>query len=235
MRGLCSMVAAALVGGAASAQTVVADDRSYVYTNSGVTLPAPVQSYGQDEVQAAGGVACRSAVGGGGAYIDMGMVNSADVLQRDVTSAYARVVVPLNRAPKRVDCTRLYELELQRLRMELELARMSLPPAARASGATVLASRPLARTAPEPAAPTVAPPVEPSPKPEPEPAKAAAAAPAEKRTPEVKARAAAAPPAARKVRTAARAGRPKPVRPVRLAQAPAPSWTDGLRGSLPVR
>jgi hypothetical protein len=90
-------------------------------------LPTPAPSYGQDEVQAAGGVACRSSVGGGGPYVDMGLVGSQDPYRRNTTSAYARLVVPLGERPRRIDCTSLYQLEIERLRMELELARMSLP------------------------------------------------------------------------------------------------------------
>lgn len=130
---------------AASAQIVaVAPDRSYVYSSSGVNLPAPVQSYGQDEVQGAGGVSCRSAVGGGGPYVDTGVLGSNDIYGRNTATAYARVVVPLGRAPKRLDCNRLYELEIQRLKMELELARMSLPPPAAPGGfdAKITDSRP---------------------------------------------------------------------------------------------
>lgn len=102
--------------------------------SAGVSLPAPANSYGQDEVQAAGGVACRSAVGGSGPYMDMGLMGTNDVYNRQSTTAYARVVIPFGRAPARVDCTRLYELELQRLQMELEIAKMSMPPPAGAPG-----------------------------------------------------------------------------------------------------
>lgn len=131
----------------------VAQDRNYVYTNAGVNLPQPNQTYGQDEVQASGGVSCRSAVGGSGPYIDAGVVGSGDRLSEQVTTAYARVVVPLGRAPKRLDCTRLYDLEIQRLKMELELARMSMPPpAAMAAAPRAPTPAPLAQAAPVPAA-----------------------------------------------------------------------------------
>lgn len=120
---------------AADAQTMI--DRSSTSTSTtalaGVNLPTPASTYGQDEVQAAGGVACRSAVGGNGAYIDTGVVGSNDLYNRNSATAYARVVMPLGRAPKRLDCGRLYDLEIQRLRMELELARMSMPGPANAT------------------------------------------------------------------------------------------------------
>lgn len=102
------------------------DDRTYVYANSGVALPTNTPNYGQDEVQAAGGVACRSSVSGGGPYVDTGIVGSEDRFGRNTTSAYARLVVPLGERPRRIDCTSLYELEIERLRMELTLARMNM-------------------------------------------------------------------------------------------------------------
>jgi hypothetical protein len=40
--------------------------------------------------------------------------------------AYARVVIPLGEQPERIDCARLYELELRRLQAEIELLRLGL-------------------------------------------------------------------------------------------------------------
>ena len=111
----------------AQAQAIGADgDRTYVYSRSGVTLPTNTPSDGQDEVQASGEISCRSSVGGGGPYVDAGVVGSEDRFGRATTSAYARVVVPLGRRPRRIDCTELYELEIERLRMELALAHMNM-------------------------------------------------------------------------------------------------------------
>ena len=39
-------------------------------------------------------------------------------------SVYGRVIVPLGRKPPRINCRSLYALELQRLRHELEMAKM---------------------------------------------------------------------------------------------------------------
>lgn len=56
----------------------------------------------------------------------MGVVGGQNDAESPSTGVYSRVVVPLGHSPKRVDCTRLHELEIERLRMELELARMGL-------------------------------------------------------------------------------------------------------------
>ena len=111
----------------ASAQAQVRDDRTYVYNSSGVQLPLPPQVFGQDEVQAAGGVSCRSSISSGGPILDTGVITTQDLMGRDVTTGYVRLVTPLGQRAKRLDCSRLYELEIQRLQMELELARMNLP------------------------------------------------------------------------------------------------------------
>ncbi|WP_369025031.1 hypothetical protein [Qipengyuania sp. RANM35] len=74
-----------------------------------------------------------------GAYVDMGAAASAasppeqgespyrlynqDRDQRGLV--YLRVTIPLGNKPDRIDCTRLYEMELQRLREEIELLKMA--------------------------------------------------------------------------------------------------------------
>lgn len=80
---------------------------------------------GADEVRASDGTSCRSAVGGSGAYLDVGVIGNPNRSSAS-NSYYGRVVVPLGRTPKRLDCSKLYELEVERLRMELELAKAGL-------------------------------------------------------------------------------------------------------------
>jgi hypothetical protein len=38
--------------------------------------------------------------------------------------AYARITIPLGKRPKRIDCSAIYELEIMKLRQEVELLRM---------------------------------------------------------------------------------------------------------------
>jgi hypothetical protein len=87
-----------------------------------VTLPQR-----QDEVHASDGTTCRSAVSGSGAYLDVGVIrgNSNGQSNSDVAT-YGRVVIPIGRTPKRVDCSRLYELEVERLQLELKLLKMGI-------------------------------------------------------------------------------------------------------------
>ena len=97
------------------------------YSQFGLNLPQIAVPYGQDEVRAMDGTYCRSSVSNGGAYVDMGVVGNGG--NEDVPGAgavYGRVVLPLGRKPGRIDCTTLYDLEIQRLRLELQLTKMGL-------------------------------------------------------------------------------------------------------------
>lgn len=93
----------------------------------GVTLPS-----GTDEVRAADGTSCRSAIGHAGAYLDVGVIGNPSALtgsssdSEASSAAYGRLVIPLGRSRKRVDCTRLYDIEVRRLEMELRLMEMGL-------------------------------------------------------------------------------------------------------------
>lgn len=92
--------------------------------NAGFSLPGVTLPSGTDEVRAADGTSCRSAVGGNGAYLDVGVIGKQS--SSDDNAYYGRVVVPLGKAPKRLNCASLYELEIQRLKLELELAKAGM-------------------------------------------------------------------------------------------------------------
>ncbi|MEN0002223.1 MAG: hypothetical protein AAF940_15195, partial [Pseudomonadota bacterium] len=87
----------------------------------GVSLPT-----GHDEVRAADGTTCRSAVGGSGAYLDIGIIGNPQDIGSG-SSAYGRIVIPLGfKRRNRLDCSRLYQLEVDRLATELKLMQMGL-------------------------------------------------------------------------------------------------------------
>lgn len=90
---------------------------------TGFTLPGVALPSGQDEIRAADGTSCRSSIANSGAYLDSGVIAGNDEY---TAAAYGRVVIPLGRKPKRLDCSRLYELEIQRLQLELEMAKRGL-------------------------------------------------------------------------------------------------------------
>ncbi len=109
----------ALATGTASAQTITQN-------LSGFNLPGVQLPTGHDEVRAADGTTCRSAVSGSGAYLDVGIIGNPDQSTASDISHYGRIVIPLGRQSKRLDCSRLYDLEVQRLQMELRLMQMGL-------------------------------------------------------------------------------------------------------------
>ncbi len=106
---------------------------------SGVYLPqAPQGPGGEDRIESASGTRCRQSINSSGGYVDIGLAGSAgsgipkqsgvliSINERDREAlAYARVTIPLGRKPKRIDCSQIYELEIARLRQEVELLRMN--------------------------------------------------------------------------------------------------------------
>lgn len=85
-----------------------------------------------DSIETAEGVRCKSSINNGGPTLDLGVGHIRDEASYDggarETSAiaYARLVVPLGPKPERLNCKRLYDLEIARLKMQLELMRMGL-------------------------------------------------------------------------------------------------------------
>lgn len=108
----------------------------------GVYLPpAPQGSGGEDSIETAEGTRCRQSINSSGSYLDMGVTGrAASEMPRDGTNTaifaypqdrdregllYARVTIPLGRKPQRLDCSRLYELEIARLKQQVELLTMA--------------------------------------------------------------------------------------------------------------
>lgn len=96
----------------------------YNLNQTGFTLPGVSLPQGQDEVRAADGTTCRSSISGSGAYLDVGVVGGRTATQGMAT--YGRVVVPLGKRPKRIDCSRLYALEIERLELEIRMLKMGI-------------------------------------------------------------------------------------------------------------
>jgi hypothetical protein len=123
-------VAAVFLGLYCCLGAALADDNYYQHNSQfGVYLPAVPVPPGHDEVRASDGTFCRSSVASGGAYFDMGVMGNTG-LDSDFNDSsragtvYGRVVMPLGKAPQRLDCSTLYRLEVERLQLELQLLRM---------------------------------------------------------------------------------------------------------------
>ena len=105
----------------------------------GIYLPqAPTGPGGEDTIETASGARCRQSINSNGAYLDVGVTAHASGGQspyaglfprtdsggQDATG-YARITVPIGRRPTRLDCSRLYEMELARMKREIELLEMA--------------------------------------------------------------------------------------------------------------
>lgn len=98
-------------------------------SSTNIDLPSsPQGSYNYDEVKTSSGVSCRQA-SGSSLIGEMGVVNSTQDETSGFTSddssntaIYGRLTYAFG-APKRLDCNKLYEIELQTLRLELEMLR----------------------------------------------------------------------------------------------------------------
>ncbi len=126
---ICRQITATCIFVAVVCGLAKADDNSFYQSNTqyGVSLPNASLPTASDEVRAADGTSCRSAVGGNGAYIDTGIIGAPPSNGTAGSGAfYTRLVVPIGSKPRRLDCSSLYDLEIQRLKMELSLARMGL-------------------------------------------------------------------------------------------------------------
>ena len=138
-----TVIAAGLL--ALGVQPLRADDVNFISQNiQGFNLPGVQLPQGADEVRAADGTTCRSAVSGNGAYLDVGVIGTpkATGAGGSTASAYGRIVIPLGRSPKRLDCSQLYALEVERLKMELRLMQMGLGAQAIAPDPVTTASTP---------------------------------------------------------------------------------------------
>lgn len=131
MRQVHRLAALAVAVAALCSPAAAGDVYTLNQNQNGFSLPGVSLPQGQDEVRAADGTTCRSAVGGSGAYLDVGVIGGSGAASGSMAT-YGRVVIPLGRSAARLDCSRLYALEVERLQMELRLLKMGL---ARGGGA----------------------------------------------------------------------------------------------------
>lgn len=103
-----------------------------------VYMPVPPSGPGgEDVIETASGTRCRQSMNSNGAYLDVGITGRSSTGRDRNTSlfpspqageeavGYARVTMPLGRKPDRLDCTRLYELEIARMKREIELLKLA--------------------------------------------------------------------------------------------------------------
>jgi hypothetical protein len=90
---------------------------------------------GEDSITTSDGVRCSQSIKSNGGYLDLGVAGGNigntynygyDEGTDQAAIGYARIVIPLGEAPERIDCNALYELEIQRLKAEIELLRIGI-------------------------------------------------------------------------------------------------------------
>ena len=77
---------------------------------------------------------CSQSINSSGGYLDFGVAGgdlssyTTPGVSPGAQSAigYARIIVPLGASPKRLDCSRLYDLEIARLKAEIEMLKVGL-------------------------------------------------------------------------------------------------------------
>lgn len=77
---------------------------------------------------------CTQSVNSSGGYLDFGVAGGdINTYATAPTGAagqgaigYARIVIPLGATPKRLDCARLYDLEIARLKAEIQMLKVGL-------------------------------------------------------------------------------------------------------------
>jgi hypothetical protein len=107
---------------------IILPSSSSSYNQNGFNLPNQPNVSGQDMIRGPSGITCQSAIGTNGPKLDLGMIGSNDIFNRDTIAFYGRISVPLGKKTNRVDCTKLYDLEISRLKMELQLMRAGAIP-----------------------------------------------------------------------------------------------------------
>lgn len=125
---------------AVSASLAVLPAAPCLASTNGIYLPpAPSGSGGEDSIETSSGTRCRQSMNSNGAYLDVGMTGSAAASPtqnyaysynsnnagREAT-AYVRMTIPIGKRPERIDCSRIYEMELDKLRREVELLKLGV-------------------------------------------------------------------------------------------------------------
>ncbi len=112
------------------------------WANSAISLPpSPQGPGGEDAIETTEGARCRQSINSNGPYLDAGAAGHASTPLKNSTTttgplfysedrdsealAYVRITIPLGKQPKRIDCSRLYELEIARMKREIDMLKMA--------------------------------------------------------------------------------------------------------------
>lgn len=101
-----------------------------------LALPSAGSTYGTDSIRA-GDLDCKNSIGGGTNF-EVGVTGIIDNAKSPFSSedvnnpmtkdigVYARITIPLDGPKERINCNTLYQLELERRRLEVQTLRQEL-------------------------------------------------------------------------------------------------------------
>ena len=114
---------------------------AFAQSNSlNLNIPNTSRSFQQDRIRSSDGVDCAMAIGSGTAveFGVVGLVSDGDPYDRfgqpvieeqeftkDV-GVYGKIIIPIGAPKKRIDCTQLYKLEIERKELELQKLRQEI-------------------------------------------------------------------------------------------------------------
>lgn len=103
--------------------------------SANLTLPFGNLPSGQDRIRSADGVECQTHVGPRNRWMDMGVYSMGTQSNTTITDptnsrgqymgVYARITINLDPVHPTIDCSRLYQLEIDRLRREIDDLQMT--------------------------------------------------------------------------------------------------------------
>lgn len=98
-----------------------------------LAMPFGVVPSGQDRIRSADGVECQTHVGPRNRWMDMGVYSMGNQTNNlptmpnssQAVGVYARITINLDPVAPQIDCSRLYQLEIDRLRREVDDQQMN--------------------------------------------------------------------------------------------------------------
>lgn len=108
---------------------IICSAKSFAENSSlNLQIPNANTTYGTDSIRTSDGLDCKNAIGGA-TNLEFGVTGIVDNYSSpfDSSSAestkdvgvYARIIIPLDAPPERINCNSLYQLELRKKRLEV--------------------------------------------------------------------------------------------------------------------
>jgi len=108
---------------------IICSAKSFAENSSlNLQIPNSNTTYGTDSIRTSDGLDCKNAIGGA-TNLEFGVTgivdnysspfDSSNVESTKDVGVYARIIIPLDAPPERINCNSLYQLELRKKRLEV--------------------------------------------------------------------------------------------------------------------